>query len=171
MIKFHQDTIHSQILHVDDRQFFQFFQVFLTHIGCFTVAVYPSIKKVGNSTLATCFGSEYILTLAIKIPQHNERRIKPYFVQFQSLPIQSYPITPKHVVYCPIYLHERLMFMINMRINIGAWNPNDPCFDWSLDLLLQGSKPKTEDKQVPGTSTSIIGAMKGKTVSICTNIN
>jgi len=64
--------------------------------------------------------------------------------------------------------------MINMRINIGAWNPNDPCFDWSLGLLLEGSKPKTEDKQVPGTSTSIIGAMKGKTVSIisiCTNIH
>ena len=63
------------------------------------------------------------------------------------------------------------MFMINMRINIGAWNPNDPCFDWSLGLLLEGSKPKAKDKQVPGTSTSIIGAMKGKPVSICTNIN
>jgi len=60
VIKFHQDTIHSQILHVDDRQFFQFFQVFLTHIDCFTVAVYPSKKKVGSSTLATCFGSECI---------------------------------------------------------------------------------------------------------------
>ena len=29
---------------------------------------------------------------------------------------------------------------------------NDPCFDWSFfSLLLEGSKPKTKDTQVPGT--------------------
>ena len=26
----------------------------------------------------------------------------------------------------------------------------DPCFDWELDLGLEGSNPKIEDKQVPG---------------------
>ena len=28
--------------------------------------------------------------------------------------------------------------------------PKDPCFDWSLDLVLEGSTTKIEDKQVPG---------------------
>ena len=27
---------------------------------------------------------------------------------------------------------------------------DDPCFDWSLGLLLEGSTTKIEDKQVPG---------------------
>ena len=31
-----------------------------------------------------------------------------------------------------------------------TWNPNDACFDWSFDLVLEGSRPKIEDKQVPG---------------------
>ena len=34
---------------------------------------------------------------------------------------------------------------------IYTWNPNDPCFDWSLGVLLECSTPKTKDKQVPGT--------------------
>ena len=32
-----------------------------------------------------------------------------------------------------------------------TWNPNDPCFEWSFGLLLEGSNPKIEDKQVPST--------------------
>ena len=28
---------------------------------------------------------------------------------------------------------------------------NDPCFEWRLGLLLEGSNPKMDDKQVPGT--------------------
>ena len=34
-------------------------------------------------------------------------------------------------------------------IYIYTWNPNVPCFDWSLGLLLEGWSPKTGDKQVP----------------------
>ena len=31
-----------------------------------------------------------------------------------------------------------------------TWNPNDLWFDWRLGLLLKGSNPKIENKQVPG---------------------
>ena len=34
---------------------------------------------------------------------------------------------------------------------IYTWNPNDPSFEWSFGLLLEGSNPKIEDKQVPST--------------------
>lgn len=40
-------------------------------------------------------------------------------------------------------------------IYLYTWNPNDLCFDWSLGLLLQGSKPKIEDNQVPGIDTFV----------------
>ena len=30
------------------------------------------------------------------------------------------------------------------------WNPDDPCFERSSGLLLEGSNTKIEDKQVPG---------------------
>ena len=30
-------------------------------------------------------------------------------------------------------------------VYIDTWNPNDPCFEWSLGLLLEGSNPKIED--------------------------
>ena len=30
-------------------------------------------------------------------------------------------------------------------IYIYTWNPNGPCFEWSLGLLLEGSNPKIED--------------------------
>ena len=36
-------------------------------------------------------------------------------------------------------------------ICIYTWNPNGAhCFDWSLDLVLEGPRLKIEDKQVPG---------------------
>ena len=37
------------------------------------------------------------------------------------------------------------------KYTIYTWNPNDPYFEWSLGLLWEGSTPKIEDKQVPGT--------------------
>ena len=41
---------------------------------------------------------------------------------------------------------------IYIYINLYTWNPNGaPCFDWNFGLLLEGSTPKTKDKQVPGT--------------------
>ena len=30
-------------------------------------------------------------------------------------------------------------------IYIHTWNPNDPCFDWNFDLVLEGSTTKMED--------------------------
>ena len=38
----------------------------------------------------------------------------------------------------------------------GTWNPGAPCFDWSLDLVLEGSRPKIEDKQVPSSYKIVI---------------
>ena len=38
---------------------------------------------------------------------------------------------------------------------IYTWNPNDPCFEWSSGLLLEGLNPKIEDNQVPGISIYI----------------
>ena len=36
-------------------------------------------------------------------------------------------------------------------IYVYTWNPHGaPCFDWSLDLVLEGPRLKIEDKQVPG---------------------
>ena len=35
-------------------------------------------------------------------------------------------------------------------IYILTWNPNDPCFDWNVGLVLDWSRLKIEDKQVPG---------------------
>ena len=35
-------------------------------------------------------------------------------------------------------------------VYINTWNPNDPCFDWSLGLLSEGWSPKMKDKQGPG---------------------
>ena len=35
---------------------------------------------------------------------------------------------------------------------LDTWNPNGaPCFDWSLDLVLEGSRLKIKDKQVPSS--------------------
>ena len=42
------------------------------------------------------------------------------------------------------------------KLVLYTWNPNDPCCDWSLGLLLEGCfAPKLEDKQVPSTYTFV----------------
>ena len=47
-------------------------------------------------------------------------------------------------------VHLISLIFINIYIYILTWNPNDPCFDWNVGLVLDWSRLKIEDKQVPG---------------------